>query len=202
MAGVGAQDRPEAGPVDVASHRGSMNPFRSPRREERRCPGACFSWPPWSRPFPAAHADGPAIGRAGDERAQGKIGNQLEPSTTSANGWSRANMALDGTEAETFWPIYSRYRGETDSCTRETFQLLLEICHPAPMVPAALPTRKLRGMVDLYRGLQERQLSVLPVRAGSGRRCHLGGPCASCRSKRNWTRWRRCRSASQVPLIN
>ncbi|MGA4816170.1 hypothetical protein ACPA9J_18090 [Pseudomonas aeruginosa] len=44
-------------------------------------------------------------------------------------------------------------------------------------------------MVDLYRGLQEKQLAVLHRYVQEvAERCHLGGPCASCRSKRSWTR--------------
>ncbi len=68
-------------------------------------------------------------------------------------------MALDGTEAETFWPIYSRYRGETDSLHKETFQLLLE--YARAYGSGSITDAEASRMVDLYRGLQEKQLAVL-----------------------------------------
>lgn len=101
----------------------------------------------------------PAIGRAGDERAQGKIRNQLETINYKRKRMVEANMALDGTEAETFWPIYSRYRGETDSLHKETFQLLLE--YARAYGSGSITDAEASRMVDLYRGLQEKQLAVL-----------------------------------------
>ncbi|MGU1661887.1 hypothetical protein ACSEU0_26110 [Pseudomonas aeruginosa] len=64
----------------------------------------------------AARADEPlpSVEQVMNEHKE-KIRNQLETINYKRKRMVEANMALDGTEAETFWPIYSRYRGETDS---------------------------------------------------------------------------------------
>ena len=125
-----------------------------------------------------------------------KIRNQLETINYKRKRMVEANMALDGTEAETFWPIYSRYRGETDSLHKETFQLLLE--YARAYGSGSITDAEASRMVDLYRGLQEKQLAVLHRYVQEvAEKMSPGGPCVSCRSKRNWTRWRRCRSASR-----
>ncbi|WP_085654153.1 MULTISPECIES: transcriptional regulator [unclassified Pseudomonas] len=54
-----------------------------------------------------------------------KINNQLETQNYKRKRMVESNMALDGAQAETFWPIYTLYRGEMDGLNRDTFQLLL-----------------------------------------------------------------------------
>lgn len=145
----------------------------------------------------AAHADEPlpSVEQVMNEHKE-KIRNQLETINYKRKRMVEANMALDGTEAETFWPIYSRYRGETDSLHKETFQLLLE--YARAYGSGSITDAEASRMVDLYRDCRR---NSWPCCTGTcrkwPRRCHLGGPCASCRSKRSWTRWRRCRSASR-----
>ncbi|CEI20748.1 hypothetical protein PAMH19_5616 [Pseudomonas aeruginosa] len=108
----------------------------------------------------AAHADEPlpSVEQVMNEHKE-KIRNQLETINYKRKRMVEANMALDGTEAETFWPIYSRYRGETDSLHKETFQLLLE--YARAYGSRSITDAEASRMVDLYRGLQEKQLAVL-----------------------------------------
>ncbi len=111
-------------------------------------------------------------------------------------------MALDGTEAETFWPIYSRYRGETDSLHRETFQLLLE--YARAYGSGSITDAEASRMVDLYRGLPgENQLAV---RTGTcrkwPRRCHLGGPVRFLQIEAQLDALEALQIGKQVPLIN
>ncbi|MFU3826323.1 hypothetical protein ACM7HO_19095 [Pseudomonas aeruginosa] len=55
----------------------------------------------------AAHADEPlpSVEQVMNEHKE-KIRNQLETINYKRKRMVEANMALDGTEAETFWPIY------------------------------------------------------------------------------------------------
>ncbi|HHW1973284.1 TPA: transcriptional regulator [Pseudomonas aeruginosa] len=108
----------------------------------------------------AAHADEPlpSVEQVMNEHKE-KIRNQLETINYKRKRMVEANMALYGTEAETFWPIYSRYRGETDSLHKETFQLLLE--YARAYGSGSITDAEASRMVDLYRGLQEKQLAVL-----------------------------------------
>ncbi|MCU7646474.1 transcriptional regulator [Pseudomonas piscis] len=88
-----------------------------------------------------------------------KIKNQIESINYNRKRMVEANMGLDSEQAETFWPIYSRYRNEMDSLSKESFQLLVE--YARAYGSGAVNNQDATSMLKTYKALQEKQRNVL-----------------------------------------
>lgn len=88
-----------------------------------------------------------------------KIKNQIESLNYKRKRMVEANMGLDSEQAETFWPIYGRYRSEMDGLSKESFQLLVE--YARAYGSGAVTNDDAAGMIKTYKALQGKQHKVL-----------------------------------------
>ncbi|MFJ4192473.1 transcriptional regulator [Pseudomonas sp. NPDC089534] len=88
-----------------------------------------------------------------------KINNQIETLNYKRKRMVEANMALDGAQAEAFWPIYTRYRNETDGLNRDTFQLLLE--YARAYGSGAVTDEDASKMIKVYKTLHVKRQMLL-----------------------------------------
>ncbi len=88
-----------------------------------------------------------------------KINNQIETINYKRKRVVESNMGLDSEQAETFWPIYARYRNEMDGLNRDSFQLLLEY---ARAYGSGVVTNEDAGkMIKVYKTLQVKRQVLL-----------------------------------------
>ncbi|WP_409303026.1 transcriptional regulator [Pseudomonas sp. KCJK8993] len=88
-----------------------------------------------------------------------KIKNQIETINYNRKRMVEANMELDSEQAETFWPIYSRYRNEIDGLHKDSFQLLVE--YARAYGSGAVNNQDAASMLKTYKTLLEKQHKVL-----------------------------------------
>ncbi|MFK3789158.1 MULTISPECIES: transcriptional regulator [Pseudomonas] len=88
-----------------------------------------------------------------------KINNQIETINYKRKRVVEANMGLDSGQAETFWPIYGRYRNELDSLNRNSFELLLE--YARAYGSGAVSNQDAAKMIKVYKALQVKRQMLL-----------------------------------------
>ncbi|AIS12963.1 transcriptional regulator [Pseudomonas chlororaphis] len=88
-----------------------------------------------------------------------KIKNQIETINYNRKRMVQTNMELDSEQAETFWPIYGRYRNEIEGLHQESFQLLVE--YARAYGSGAVTNEDAASMLKTYKVLQEKQHKVL-----------------------------------------
>ncbi|MGC5698849.1 transcriptional regulator [Pseudomonas sp. NFXW11] len=90
-----------------------------------------------------------------------KIKNHLEALNYNRKLMVAENMQLDDQKAESFWPIYSRYRNEIDFTSRAYFKLLFEYARAHASGSGSVTHEDAAGLIKSHKTLVARQRMTL-----------------------------------------